>query len=516
MHPSFHAQQTPNKIAVQMATSGETLTYAELEDRSNRVAQWLRANGIEAGDHITIFLENHPRYFEIAWGAQRAGVIYTAINYRLSVDETNYIVGNCEAKLVISSSKLADTAAGLYRADNQSRQVEHWLMVDGVVDGWSSYETAVESMPSTRISDECAANDMLYSSGTTGRPKGVYSPPETSAIDAPTILTNMCQSAFGFGTDTIYLSPAPLYHAAPLRYNLTVMRLGGTCIVMERFDEQRYLQLIEQHRITHSQLVPTMFVRMLKLEPALRAQYDLSSLRCAVHAAAPCPVPIKQQMIDWWGPILWEYYAGTEGNGVTLLDSKAWLDKPGSVGKAVVGVLKICDDEGMEMPVGQEGTVFFADGKQFIYHNDPDKTAASRNAKGWTTLGDIGRVDEDGYLFLTDRKAFMIISGGVNIYPQETENLLLTHPQVMDAAVFGVPDADFGEQVKAVIQPLDMAKMTPNFEAELIEWCRAHLAHHKCPKSIDFSAALPREANGKLYKRTLRDQYWAGHSSRII
>lgn len=498
----------PDKIAFRMAETDETVTYAQLESASNRFAQFLRHCGIGPGDHIAIFLENHVRFFEIVWGCQRAGVIFTAINFRLSVEEANYIIGNCEAKMVVSSHRLADTAAGLRDTADADQQVEHWMMLDGTIGGWSSYEGAVQAMPESPIADECAANDMLYSSGTTGRPKGVYSPPESSAIDAPTRSSSMCESVYGVGTDTIYLSPAPLYHAAPLRYNMSVMRLGGTSVLMTRFDEESYLRLIEQHRVTHTQLVPTMFVRMLKLDASVRNRYDLSSLRCAIHAAAPCPVPVKQQMIDWWGPILWEYYAGTEANGITLLDSHDWLKKRGSVGKAVVGTTKICDDDGLELPVGHEGTVYFADGKSFHYHNDEEKTASSRNAKGWTTLGDIGRVDEDGFLFLTDRKAFMIISGGVNIYPQEIENLLVTHPQVMDAAVFGVPDADFGEQVKAVVQLIDMDKANEHFEVELINWCREHLAHFKCPKSIDFSAELPREPNGKLYKRALRDQYW--------
>ncbi len=516
MHPSIHAQRTPDRIALRMADSGEALTYRELDARSNRFAQLLRASGIRAGDHVAIFLENHPRYFELAWGAQRAGVVYTAINHRLSVDETGYIVGNSGARLVGSSRRLADTAAGLRRAGEPVGRVERWLMVDGAVDGWSSYEDALDAMPPVRIADECAANDMLYSSGTTGRPKGVYSPPDSSAIDAPTTLTGLCTSAYGMGPDTLYLSPAPLYHAAPLRFNMTVMRLGGTCVVMEHFDAERYLSLVEQHRITHTQLVPTMFVRMLKLDAAARARHDLSSLRCAIHAAAPCPAPIKRQMIDWWGPILWEYYAGTEGNGITLVDSKAWLEKPGTVGRAVVGILKICDDEGNELPVGEEGTVYFAEGRPFVYHDDPLKTAGARNARGWTTLGDVGRLDADGYLFLTDRKAFMIISGGVNIYPQEAENLLVTHPDVMDAAVFGVPDPEFGEQVKAVVQPRDPSRASPAFAAELVAWCREHLAHYKCPKSVDFAESLPREANGKLYKRGLRDRYWAGHASRLV
>ncbi|MFK7963121.1 MAG: acyl-CoA synthetase [Burkholderiaceae bacterium] len=508
MHPRIHAQATPDKNAFVMAETGEAVTYRQLEAASNRFAQYLRYCGIAAGEHIAIFLENHPRFFDVVWGCQRAGVIFTAINYRLSAEEAEYIVRDCGAKMVVSSRQLVSTASGLRAACGSQSQVSHWLMLDDAAHGWMPFEQAVSAMPATPIADESAANDMLYSSGTTGRPKGVYSPPETSAVDAPTRASSMAESVYGVGADTVYLSPAPLYHAAPLRYNMSVMRLGGTSVVMARFSEAFFLSLVEQYRVTHTQLVPTMFVRLLKLDPSIRERYDLSSLRCAIHAAAPCPVPVKRQMIDWWGPILWEYYAGTEANGITLLDSSEWMSKPGSVGKAVLGETKICDDDGNELPVGQEGTVYFANGKPFHYHNDEAKTADSTNARGWTTLGDIGRLDKDGYLFLTDRKAFTIISGGVNIYPQEIENLLVTHPRVMDAAVFGVPDADFGEQVKAVVQPIDMSHAGEAFGEELIGWCREHLAHFKCPKSIDFSAELPREPNGKLYKKALRDRYW--------
>jgi long-chain acyl-CoA synthetase len=357
---------------------------------------------------------------------------------------------------------------------------------------------------------------MLYSSGTTGRPKGVYVPPEAGSIDASYPLLETMRNRYGVGEDTVYLSPAPLYHAAPLRFNMGVLRLGGTCVIMEHFEAAKYLRLVEAHRATHTQLVPTMFVRMLKLPTEVRARFDVSSLRCAIHAAAPCPIPVKRQMIDWWGPIVWEYYAGTEGNGMTLCDAHEWLAHEGTVGRAVVGELRICDEDGREMPVGEPGTVYFAGGRPFEYHNDPEKTSGSRNARGWTTLGDVGYVDADGFLHLTDRKAHMIISGGVNVYPQETENLLVTHPKVLDVAVIGVPDEEMGEAVKAVVTPRDMADAGPELERELIAWCRERLSPIKCPRSVDFEAELPRHPTGKLYKRLLRDRYWAGRTSRII
>jgi long-chain acyl-CoA synthetase len=513
MHPSIHAQSTPDKPVLIMAGSGETLTYRELDDRSNQAARLFRSLGLAPGDHIALLCENHARFYELCWGAQRSGLIYTAISTRLGADEIAYIVNDCNARLLVVSASLAQQAAAIVEL---TPAVRHRLMIGADAPGHQRWEQALATQPAQRIADECAGGDMLYSSGTTGRPKGVFSPPESSAIDASTALIEMNRKAYGVGLDTLYLSPAPLYHAAPLRFTMTVMRLGGTVVVMEHFDAEQYLELVQQHRITHSQLVPTMFVRMLKLPPEVRAAYDVASLRCAIHAAAPCPIPIKQQMIDWWGPIIWEYYAGTEGNGMTLVNSKEWLAHQGTVGRAVVGELKISDEQGNEMPNGEPGTVYFAGGKAFQYHNDPVKTADSRNAKGWTTLGDVGYVDAEGFLYLTDRKAYMIISGGVNIYPQEAENVLITHPKVADVAVFGVPNEDFGEEVKAVVQPRDMRDAGPQLEAELIEFCRAQLSHIKCPRSIDFEAELPRHPTGKLYKRLLKDRYWTGHNSRII
>ena len=393
MHPSMHARQQPGKTALVMAGSGRSISYGQLEAGSNRLAHFFRRAGLGAGDRIALMLENHPRYFEICWAAQRAGIVYTAISSRLTAGEAAYIVNDCGARLFISSMALAEAAAALRE---QMPKVQTRLMLDGTIGGYCAYEDAVAGCPAERIADETAGGDMLYSSGTTGRPKGVFVPPESSDIGFVSSLLKVCMGPFGMGEDAVYLSPGPLYHAAPLRFAMAVMRLGGTVVVMEHFDAAEFLRLVPLHRITHTQVVPTMFVRMLKLPEAQRRAHDLSSLRCAIHAAAPCPVPVKQQIIDWWGPVIWEYYAGTEGMGMTLVNSPEWLAHKGTVGRAVVGVLHICDDEGEELPPGENGGVYFSDGKAFEYHNDPEKTAAGRNAKGWTTLGDIGTMDADG------------------------------------------------------------------------------------------------------------------------
>ena len=512
MHPYIHAQTHPDKPAYLMAGSGETVTYRQLDAQSNRIAQLFRSLGLKAGDHIALFLENNARFFEICWGAQRAGLIYTAISSRLTAAEVDYIVSDCGARLFVTSRYLADKAAELAPL---MTGVAHRYMVDGTLPGYESWEEMVARQPAEPIADQVGGYDMLYSSGTTGRPKGVLPVVEPQPIDAESPLLTLTRKVYGMSEDTIYLSPAPLYHAAPLRFNMSVMRLGGTSVIMEHFDAEEFLRLIEAHKITHSQLVPTMFVRFLKLPDAVRLKHDVSSLRCAIHAAAPCPIPTKEKMIEWWGPVVWEYYGGTEGNGLTMCNSAEWMAHKGTVGRAVIGTLRICDEEGNELPAGESGTVYFADGRKFEYHNDPKKTAESRHPRGWTTLGDVGYVDADGFLHLTDRKAFMIISGGVNIYPQEAENLLITHPKVMDCAVFGVPNADFGEEVKAVVQPRDMEEAGPALADQLMAFCRRHLADIKCPRSIDFEAELPRHPTGKLYKRLLRDRYWQGRESKI-
>ncbi len=513
MHPSVHARTTPEKPAYIIAGSGAVVTFGELEDRSNRLAQVFRARGLKPGDHIALLMENQKRFYEVCWAAQRAGLYFTAISTRLTAPEAAYIVTDCGAKMLIASHAMAKVAADL---PGQVPGVGTLLMTDGTVPGFDSYEDAVAAMPAMPIADETSGVDMLYSSGTTGRPKGVKLPLTGEPIEYVSPQGMASRMLYGFDENTVYLSPAPLYHAAPLRFNMWIMRVGGTCVIMEHFDAEEYLRLVEKYRATHSQLVPTMFVRMLKLPEAVRAQYDVSSLKVAIHAAAPCPIEVKRAMINWWGPILMEYYAGTEGNGSTFINSADWLTHPGSVGRSLVAKLHIVGDDGEELPPGEPGTIYFSGGPEFTYHNDAEKTAQTRNDKGWSTLGDVGYVDEEGFLYLTDRKAFMIISGGVNIYPQEVENLLIGHPKVADVAVFGVPNEEFGEEVKAVVQPMVWSDAGPALEADIIGYCRQHLAHLKCPKSVDFEPELPRHPTGKLYKRLLRDRYWGNKDSRIV
>ncbi|HEY8153479.1 MAG TPA: AMP-binding protein [Myxococcota bacterium] len=513
MYPGTLAKLHPDKPAYLMAASGEVVTYRELDERSNQGAQLLRSLGLRPGDPIAILLENHPRFFEICWAAQRSGLYYTPISHRLTPPEVEYIVRDCGAKVLIASAATRDVAIALAPrlADLAGR-----FLVGGSCEGFASWEEATARQPVQPVADELEGADLLYSSGTTGRPKGVKQPVWGQPIGTPPTLTLLMKGLYGVDERTVYLSPAPSYHAAPLRFCMSAQRLGATCIVMEHFDALAALELIERHRVSVSQWVPTMFVRMLKLPEADRKRFDVSSLRVAVHAAAPCPVPVKQQMIEWWGPVFYEYYAGTEGNGFTSITSAEWLAHQGSVGRPLNAKIHILDDEGKDLPPGQPGAIYFEGGPTFEYHNAPEKTASSHTPQGWSTLGDIGYLDAEGYLYLTDRKANMIISGGVNIYPQEAENLLVTHPKVADVAVFGIPNEDFGEEVKAVVQPVDMRDAGPALERELIAFCQGQLAKLKCPRSIDFEAELPRHPTGKLYKRLLRDRYWGNRASRIV
>ena len=505
-HPSIHARSHPDKIAYQMAGSGKTISYRELDEFSNQGAQLFRTLGLKAGDHIAFLMENRLAFMEIAWAAQRAGLYYTAISRYLTKDEIAYIIRDCGAKVFITSPKCAEQVRQLVSSEPDAPL---FFMLDEPEPGFRSWDKEASAQPTTPISDEVAGYDMLYSSGTTGRPKGIKKEFEGKPIDSPNpFLKVLCADMCGMNAESIYLSPAPLYHAAPLRFNMMVTVLGGTSIIMEQFDAEEFLRLVERHKATQSQLVPTMFVRMLKLADEVRAAYDVSSLNGAIHAAAPCPVDVKAKMIDWWGPILIEYYAGSEGNGVTVCTSQQWLEHRGSVGRAVVGKIKILGEDGDEMPTGEIGQVYFADAPAFTYHNDPEKTKRAYNDKGWSTLGDVGYLDADGFLYLTDRKSYMIISGGVNIYPQETEDVLITHPDVADVAVFGVPNEEMGEEVKAVVQPHDMARAGKALEEQLILFCRQRLSPIKCPRSVDFEPELPRTPTGKLVKRHLRERYW--------
>jgi fatty-acyl-CoA synthase len=514
MHPVLHAQINPDKVAYEMAGSGEAITYRQLDEASNRGAQLFRSLGLRAEDHIALLVENSIRFMEICWAAQRSGLFYTAISTYLTDAEIAYIVRDCGAKVFIPSAKAGHEIARLVELCEPDVNI----YVSGETKlPLPSWDQAVARQNATAVADEISGYDMLYSSGTTGRPKGVK--PQFRNEPLGTInplLVLLCAKMCGMGAETTYLSPAPLYHAAPLRFNIMSGALGGTSIIMEKFDPEQFLALIEKHRVTVTQVVPTMFVRLLKLPDDVRRRYDISSLKSVVHAAAPCPIDVKAAMIDWWGPILVEYYGGTEGNGITIVNSQEWLAHPGTVGRTLVGEIKILDENGTPLAPRQTGGVYFSGGPIFAYHNDPQKTAGAYTPEGWSTLGDVGYLDEEGYLYLTDRKAYMIISGGVNIYPQEAENILITHPAVFDVAVFGVPNEEMGEEVKAVVQLAAGAAADESTKDDLIAFCRSKLSPLKCPRSIDFEEQLPRTPTGKLMKRLLRDRYWPSvQESRI-
>lgn len=508
MYPGKYAQVVPDKPAVVMSDTGETLTFAALEERSSQLARMLYDRGLRRGDNFALLAENSPRYYEAYWAAQRSGLYVTAVNHNLSDSEIAYILNDCGARVLIVSATKAQQALAVV---DQTPAIESRLAFGDALAGHEDYEAALAATEAVAVPDDRVGGDMLYSSGTTGAPKAIKQPLSERRLGEPgDPYVSLFGKMYGFDTETVYLCPAPLYHAAPFRFGGWVHALGGTVVVMPSFDPAAALRAIEQYRVTHSQWVPTMFVRMLKMPATERNRYDLTSHRVAIHAAAPCPIEVKQAMIEWWGPILHEFYASTEGMGITLINSEQWLKKPGSVGKAGMGILHICDDAGKDVPTGDIGTVFFErDVLPFTYHNDPEKTKAAQHPDNptWTTAGDVGRVDEDGDLFLTDRKAFMIISGGVNIYPQEVENVLTLHPKVLDIAVIGIPDAEMGEQVKAVVQPAPGEVGGPELERELIDFVRDRIAHFKAPRTVDFVEELPRTPTGKLQKAKLRAQY---------
>lgn len=491
-----------------MANSGQVLTYGQLEDHSARLAAALHAAGLRKGDVIALLTDNTAEAFEVYWAALRSGLYITAINWHLAPEEAAYIVSDSGARAVICSSGVGDLAEQVAKLVTG---VQHWYAFGGVVDGYGDYAELLQSVGETRLSDRPRGSEMLYSSGTTGRPKGIKPHLIPGQIDEDgDPLVGLLQHAFGLTDNDVYLSPAPIYHTAPLKWCGAVQALGGTVVLMERFDAEQTLAAIAKYRVTATQMVPTMFVRMLQLPAEVRERYDVSSLRLAVHAAAPCPPEVKDVMIDWWGPVLVEYYGATEQHGTTIITTDEWRTKRGSVGKAAMGTLHICDDDGVELPPGQVGTIYFErEVAPFVYHNDSEKTAQSRHHEhdNWCTVGDLGYVDQDGYLFLTDRKAFMIISGGVNIYPQEIENVLTLHPKVFDVAVIGIPDAEMGEQVKAVVQLRDGERPSEDLAAEIIAYVRERIAHYKAPRSVDFVEELPRLATGKLAKRVLINQY---------
>ncbi len=516
MYPGVHAKNHPDKPCFVMASTGETVSFGQFEERANRFAHLLRQHGLRRLDHLAVFMENNSRYLEVCGAGERSGLYYTCINSYLTADELAFIVNDSHAKVLVTSRARREVAL---EAIKQCPGLLLHLMVDGIGDEgpFIDYASAIAACPSTPLPDEQLGCAMLYSSGTTGRPKGILRPLADVSPDTWLPLYQFVNGLWQYRNDMVYLSPAPLYHSAPQAAVGLAIRNGATSIIMERFDPEQYLELVEKYRVTHSQLVPTMFSRMLKLPDEARNRHDVSSLEMAIHAAAPCPEQVKHAMMRWWGPIVHEYYGATEGLGFTACTPEEWLAHPGTVGRVLLGELHILDEEGQPCPTGVPGTVWFKTATPFEYFNDPSRTAEARSADGaMSTVGDVGYVDSDGFLFLTDRKTYMIISGGVNIYPQECENLLITHPKVADAAVFGVPNEDLGEEVKAVVQAMPGVEIGPTLAAELVAFCHEHLARQKCPRSIDFEAELPRLPTGKLYKRVLRDRYWGDRKTRIV
>jgi long-chain acyl-CoA synthetase len=493
------------KPAVILHPRGTVVTFDDLEARANRLAHYFRAAGLVEGDVVAILMENNEHIHAVMWAARRSGLYYVPINTHLTAAEAGYIIDNSRAQAIVGSAALRKTCENLG---------EHLpaglpgllLMADDDLAGWQRYPDCVAAQPDTPIDDEREGDLLQYSSGTTGRPKGIKRKLQhVSPAEAPGMMSALV--GYWMNPDSVYLSPAPLYHTAPSVWSMTVQAAGITTIVLEKFEAESCLEAIERYRVTHGQFVPAMFTRMLKLPLQQRYSYDLSSLQRVIHAAAPCPVEIKKQMIDWWGPIIDEYYASSEAIGSTMISAEEWLAHPGSVGKPMMCEIHILDEAGNELPPGQAGEIYFSGGLDFEYLNDAAKTAAARNRRGWVTVGDVGYLDEDGYLFLTDRRHHMIISGGVNIYPQEAENLLVTHPKVLDAAVFGIPDDEMGQSVKAVVQTVDPADATEKFAEELLLWLRDRLSHYKCPRSISFQAQLPRTETGKMVKAELIKAY---------
>ena len=502
-HPSRFAAEAPDRPAVIAGGTGRVLTYGEMEDRSRRAGHLLRSYGLETGDHVAVLLENRPEFFEVVWGALRTGLHVTPINWHLSADEAAYIVEDCGATVLVASAAFGEVVGNLAGA---GRSLAGRIAIGGPLPGFVDYHEVLAAQPATPLPGECEGSWMFYSSGTTGRPKGVKPAQVGGALGAPTSFTMLVQGLYGAGEDSVYLSPAPLYHAAPAGWTTAFHRLGATTVLMERFDPLEVLALVERHRVTHVQFVPTHLVRLLKLPAEERARFDLSSLQVVVHAAAPCPPEVKRAALDWLGPIVHEYYSGSEGAGFCAIGPDEWLAHPGSVGRSLLGTVHVVGPDRAELPAGEEGEVWFESPTRFEYHGDPAKTAAAFDHRGWSTLGDIGHLDDDGYLYLTDRVSNMIISGGVNVYPREVEDVLVLHPAVADVAAIGVPHPDMGEAVRAVVQPATTPSGGAPDDAlagELIEFCRARIAHFKCPTSVVFVDALPRLPSGKLAKRLL-------------
>jgi long-chain acyl-CoA synthetase len=507
------ANEDPSHLAL-VTPENEEVRAGTLLDRSNQAARAFRQLGLQRGDAVAVVLPNCPEFFEIYLAVLQAGMYLVPINHHLVAPEIAYILSDSEAKVLVAHERFAE--ACLEAADEAELPASRCLAV-GDVPGFASYGMLRDAQPTAAPEERTIGDVMNYTSGTTGNPKGVRRKllgisPEEAALGLSGLL-------FLFGIQpregNVHLLGSPLYHTAVLRFSGAALHLGHTVVMMDKWDPERCLALIEERKVTHSHMVPTQFHRLLALPEEVRSRYDVSSLRHMIHAAAPCPVDVKRRMIEWWGPVIDEYYAASEGGG-TLVTTEEWLKKPGTVGRPwPISEIAIFDDEGNRLGPGQIGTVYMSmQTGDFEYHKDRSKTESNRIGS-FFTVGDVGYLDEDGYLFLCDRKADMIISGGANIYPAEIENVLLAHPKVADAAVFGIPNDDWGEEVKAVIEPAPGVEPSPELASEIIAFCEGKLARFKTPKSVDFVSEMPRDPNGKLYKRKLRDPYWVGRERAI-
>ena len=516
MITAYHAQERPETKAV-VSNYGER-TFAELNARVNQLARVLRNAGLKPDDGVAMLLTNRPEFVEVYYACMRTGLRITPINWHLTGDNASYIVTNSGAKAFIADIRCQEPAVEALK-DNAT-QLNLSLAVGGSIGGFQDYDDVLAGESTSNIEAPEIGSQMLYTSGTTGRPKGVYRerelPGKAPSPVAATTTRTVESAGFQAGQDLV-LCTGPAYHAAPLTFNITLPLAAGVgTVLMDKWDAEETLHLIETHGITHTHMVATMFHRLLALPDDVRGKYDLSSIRYVLHGAAPCPVHTKQEMIDWLGPVIYEYYAATEGGGGFFIDSEEWLSKPGSVGKAPAEAdNKIVDDDGNEVPVEEVGTIYFRSPPvKFVYFKDDDKTNNSY-AGDYFTLGDMGYFDDDGYLFLTGRNAETIISGGVNIYPAEIEGVIAAHPAVEDVAVIGVPDEEFGESVKALVQVQEGVAESAELAAAIIAQCREMLAGYKAPRSVDFVALIPRTGTGKIQKKPLRAPYWEGHSRKI-
>ncbi len=511
-YPGHWASSDADAPAIIVAGSGETVSFGELESAANRGAQLLRSLGLRRGDSFALWSGNNPRFLEIAWAMKRSGLYMVPVPSKLTAEEAAYQVNDSGARVLVVDATLKHAPDFLARWRELCPALEHLYTLDGEFPGVPTWREASTAMPDALIDDPSPGQVMNYSSGTTGKPKGVRQPLAEGSFETAPAFAPLMQHRYGSKPGTRFIVSAPLYHSGPLMMAMSEQSLGACVLLFEKFDAEAMLQAIERYRPERGQFVPTMFIRMLKLPDTVRRQYDVSSLQVAIHSAAPCPMDTKRSMIEWWGPVLEEIYGGTENAGSTLISSEEWLRKPGSVGRAAMGTIHICDEHGRELPPGETGTVYFNTGARFEYLGDAQKTHDARHPQHpeWSTFGDIGRLDDEGYLFLSDRRAFMIICGGVNIYPQEAEDVLVSHPQVADVVVFGVPDPDMGEQVKALVEPVEWSLAGTELERELIGYCRTRLATLKCPQSIDFERALPRDDAGKLSKQAIKMRYWPG------